>query len=326
MTQEPRVSVVCATFRRPGSAARLLAALERQDLDEPFEVVVSDDGSGPSSVAALREAVAASSLPVVLLEHERNRGPGAARNDGWRAARGELVAFTDDDCQPVPAWLREGVAAMQQGEVVAVGAVEPDPAQADALGPWSRTLHVKNARFFQTANAFYRRADLEQVGGFDESFVRGGEDTDLGLRVLSLGRRSVFVPGALVHHDVRAGTVWALARERATKWVDLPLVLRKHPHLREENLYKRVFWKRSHPPVIVALVGLAVLPLGAARRSAGVAGLLLLAPWFVDRGLWHPPARAPKQRVRLMPGTFLVDAAEVVSCVRGSVKHRTLLL
>jgi glycosyltransferase involved in cell wall biosynthesis len=313
----PVVSVVCATYRRPQALARLLGALARQDLGLPFEVVVSDDGSG--DLAETRALVAASPLDVRLLEHPVNRGQASARNDGWRAARADVVAFTDDDCQPAPGWLRAGLSRMAAGDVVVVGRVDPDPAQADRQGPWSRSLTVHDARFLQTANAFYRRSDLEAVGGFDEALRHGGEDTDLGMRVLGLGRRSEYADDALVLHDVRPCTVRQLARESATRWTDLPLVVRKHPVLRTTATHRRWFWKRSHPGTLLALGGLALAPVQPAA-------LLLLGPWLVDRGWRHPPYGPRRDRLRVLPGAFVVDVAEVVGCVRGSVRHRSLLL
>lgn len=313
----PVVSVVCATYRRPQALARLLAALEQQDLGVPFEVVVSDDGSG--DLTQTRAVIEASDLDIRLLDHAVNRGPAAARNDGWRQARAEIVAFTDDDCQPTPGWLRAGLAGMAAGDVVVVGRVDPDPGQAGNRGPFSRSLTVHDVRFMQTANAFYRRADLDAVGGFDETFRCGGEDTDLGMRVLALGRRSDFAPDALVFHDVRPGTARQLARESATRWTDLPLVVRRHPQLRETAAYRTWFLKRTHPATLLALGGLLAAPLQPAA-------LVLTGPWLVDRGWRHPPRAPRRSRLRVLPGTFLVDAAEVVGCIRGSIRHRSLLL
>jgi len=306
----PVVSVVCATYRRPDGLRRLLAALAAQDVDVPFEVVVSDDGSG--DLATTRAVIAESRLDVRLLDNPANRGPAAARNDGWRAARGTWIAFTDDDCQPTPGWLRAGLARVRQGGVLVVGKVDPDPAQRHKTGPWSRSLTIRDARFMQTANSFYARADLEAVGGFDEVFRHGGEDTDLGLRVMEqLGRERVFEPEAYVLHDVHPGTPTTLARSSATRWTDLPLILRRHPQMRKAALHHHVFWKATHPATLIALTGLVaafVFPLS----------LLLVLPWVGQR----------RQAVhwRDLPGTFLVDAAEVVGCVRGSIRHRSLLL
>ncbi len=310
----PAVSVVCATYRRPQALGRLLAALAEQDLSEPFEVIVSDDGSG--DLAETRAVVAASPLDIRLLEHPTNRGPGAARNDGWRAARADHIAFTDDDCQPTPGWLRAGLARVREGGVIVVGKVDPDPAQQDKVSPWSRSLTIRDARFMQTANTFYAKADLEAVGGFDEVFRNGGEDTDLGMRVIEqLGRERVFEPAAYVLHDVHPGTARSLARSSATRWTDLPLVLRRHPEMRAAT-HHGVFWKRTHPATLLALAGLALAPV---QPLAAVA----LAPWLADRGWRHP---APGARLRSLPGTFLVDSAEVVGCLRGSLRHRSLLL
>jgi glycosyltransferase involved in cell wall biosynthesis len=312
----PLVSVVCATYRRPDAVGRLLAALERQQTDLPFEVVLCDDGSGPEVVARLQSLVEASSLDVRLLTPTANRGPAAARNEAWRAARGEVVAFTDDDCQPSPGWLQAGTQRVLGGGVVVVGKVEPDPAQAHQASPWSRSLTINDARFLQTANTFYLRTDLEAVGGFDEAFRHGGEDTDLGLRVVTrLGRLPVFEPAAHVLHDVHPGTARSLARASATRWRDLPLVVRRHPQMRA-TAHRGVFWKRTHPVTLVALLGLLVAPF----FPPALAGLL---PWLWDRGYRH---RVPGPRLRTLPGTFLVDAAEVVGCIRGSIRHRSLLL
>lgn len=313
----PVVSVVCATYQRPASLERLLTALAAQDLDAPFEVVVSDDGS--ADVSATRAVITASPLDIRLLEQPTNRGPAAARNAGWQAARADLIAFTDDDCYPSEGWLRAGIARMQAGDVLVVGRVEPDPAQRPTEGPWTRSLTVRDARFMQTANAFYRKADLAAVGGFDEVFRNGGEDTDLGLRVIGLGRKAVYAPEALVLHDVHPGTARRLARSSATRWTDLPLVLRRHPELRATAVHHKVFWKRSHPATILALLGVAAVP-------AQPLALALVLPWLADRGWRHPPKGPRRARLRALPGTFLVDAAEVVGCVRGSIRHRSLLL
>lgn len=306
----PAVSVVCATYRRPEAVSRLLEALERQDLQLPFEVLLVDDGSGEAVAEALQRIVSASPLEVRLMLQDPNRGAASARNVGWRAASADVVAFTDDDCQPTPGWLRNGLPTLTPEVGVVVGRVRPCPAQALTSAPWSRSLVVEDTRFFQTANAFYRRADLDAVGGFDSRLARGGEDTDLGLRIVARFGPAAFAPEALVHHDVRAASVWQLAREGATRWIDLPLVLKKHPALRSSLLYRRVFWKRSHPPTIVALMGLA----GAPWQPIS---LVLLLPWAVTRR---------RTAWRRLPGTFLVDAAEVAACVRGSMKHRSVLL
>jgi hypothetical protein len=206
----PAVSVVVATRDRPARLAALLAGLRRQRLPagEGFEVVVVDDGSGPDTVAELEAEAAAGRLDLSVLREEAPRGPGAARNRGWRAARAGLVAFTDDDCVPDPGWLAGGLAAHRRvPEAMVQGRTEPEPAELHHGGPLARTLRsVELGPQYPTANMFYPRELLEELSGFDEGFgLRpGGEDTDLAWRAIELGRPAVLAPDALVHHaDLR---------------------------------------------------------------------------------------------------------------------------
>ena len=95
-------------------------------------------------------------------------GPAAARNAGWHAALGQLVAFTDDDCVPQPEWLATLAAALQVADI-AQGCTLPDPAQEHLLGPFARTMDVRSETgYYQTCNVGYRRSVLEAVGGFDD--------------------------------------------------------------------------------------------------------------------------------------------------------------
>src|SRR5690242_1278529 len=100
----PTYSVVVPTYQRGAALERCLDALASQTLErDRFEVIVVDDGSVTPPRAAV--ARAAASLDVRLIE-QANAGPASARNAGARAARGEYVVFTDDDCIPDAGWLR----------------------------------------------------------------------------------------------------------------------------------------------------------------------------------------------------------------------------
>jgi hypothetical protein len=180
-------------------------------------------------------------------------------------------------------------------------------------------MAVDSAQFLETCNAFYRRAHLAAVGGFDERFRRpSGEDTHLALAVQDLGVAAVFVPEALVHHDVRPGSLRDALRE-ALRWADLPLVVAGRPAARGRLLHRHVFWKPTHPPAVLAALGL----LAATRRPAA---LLLVTPWIVHRLRAAPVCPDPTRRVTALPGALLLDLTEVLTMVRGSVRHRTLLL
>ena len=230
---EPRVSVVAATRDRPDRLAALLEALRAQTLAAAdFEVVVVDDGSGPETSVLLEDAARGGDLALRIVRHDAPRGPGGARNAGWRAARGALVAFTDDDCRPAPGWLEAGLAAHERApEAVVQGRTQPDPGERDRLGPFSRTVHVERlGPQYETCNIFYPRELLERLGGFDEGFgLRpGGEDSDLAWRAIELGRPTAFCGDALVFHAVlELGPLGAL--RDATRWTETVRVFARHP-------------------------------------------------------------------------------------------------
>ena len=105
----PSFSVIVPTWNRPVELATCLRALVSLDYPaDRYEVVVVDDGSDPP-VEPPRD-LARPGLRVRVLA-QPNRGPSAARNEGARAAEGEMLAFTDDDCAPDPGWLRSLAAA-----------------------------------------------------------------------------------------------------------------------------------------------------------------------------------------------------------------------
>ena len=316
----PRVSVAVSTYRRAGSLARLVRALEKQTLPyEDFEVVIADDGSADGTGAALEELRRSSPLQLTVLHSDVNRGAAAGRNRAWRAGRAPVVAFTDDDCSPQPEWLEAGLDAMAGASVV-VGRTVPPPEQEPLTdGPFARVLRVSEPKFFETANIFYRRADLERVDGFDETFLKSGEDTDLAMRLVP-SSTVAFASDALVYHDVRPSDFLAAVRE-CRKWVDLPRVVKLHPEVRRTLLHRRVFWKDTHPPALLALVGIVL----AATRRAPLA-LVLTAPWVRLRVLKAPLTFGPRRRWLVLPPGLALDLVEVGVMVQGSVRHHTLVL
>ena len=104
----PKYSFVIPTYRRPEALRRTLAALARQEVSAPWEVVVCDAGSPPEEAGRVRAAIedvsAETPLPVRLIRQD-NAGPAAARNAGARAAHAAVLIFLDDDCAPAPGFL-----------------------------------------------------------------------------------------------------------------------------------------------------------------------------------------------------------------------------
>src|SRR3954468_19538125 len=173
----PLVTVVVPTCGRPELLLRCLAALEAQTLPAAdFEIIVVDDT-------------------------RRRAGPAAARNKGWRRATAAVVAFTDDDTVAGPRWVRPGPAAVGAGVDAACGRlvmpIPPTPTD------YERNESGLERGEFVTANCFVRRAALQKVGGFDESFsMPWREDSDLQFRLLQAGCTIVRADDAVVVHPV----------------------------------------------------------------------------------------------------------------------------
>ena len=313
----PAVTVAVSTFRRKHLLPRLVSALEAQTIGvSSIELVIVDDASQDGTAEILTELAASSPMQITVLVAEVNGGPAVGRNRAWRVASAEVIAFTDDDCVPTPGWLEAGLAAAAPGNVV-VGQTQPAPDQLAHEGVFSRTLRVTDARFMQTCNVIYQKQTLLDLDGFEESF-RTGEDTDLGLRAVESGLEAVFVPEALVHHDVRPSDLRAKLRE-SRSWVDLPLVVRRHPQVRKSYLYGSLFWKKSHP---LAILFLAAPFLALLQPAAAV----LVVPWLWWRWRKEPLAASPVTRLQTLPAALLIDLTEVYTMVRGSLRHGALVL
>jgi len=165
------------------------------------------------------------------------------------------------------------------------------------------------------------RSLLQRVGGFDETFRHAcGEDVDLGRRAVKSGARLVYAEDAVIYHAVHQPGVLGTVRGTPI-WTDAVRVLKLHPELRG-MLVHRLFWKRTHPPLLLALAAVVL----AIRQ--GRPGWLALAVPYVDhhRRAHRAAGRALSTALRSLPGHLAVDSAEVLTMVRGSFKHRTLML
>ena len=204
----PVASIVIPTYGRPRRILECLESLQRQDFPEPWEVVVVDDGS-PEPVEAL---LAGRSMAIDLrVIRQANAGPAAARNFGVREARGEIIAFTDDDCRPEPAWLETLVQAARDRPDALVGGTTMNGLPDELFSATSQLIvdfvyeHFNadpaNAFFLASNNILCRRDRFLSIGGFDESFPRaGGEDREFCDRWRVTGLPIVWLPGARIEH------------------------------------------------------------------------------------------------------------------------------
>ena len=230
-----------------------------------------------------------------------------------------MIAFTDDDCVPAPDWLERGLGACAErpGEIVQ-GRTEPDPAQLDRLGPFSRTIEVDGYdAAFQTCNIFYPRAVLERVDGFDtEAFgrVHGGEDSDLAWRAIEAGTAAGFdAAAARPPRGQRARS----ARQDPPRRRLVAARLRPPPRAPPRQLRDAAVLE-AHPR----------LARQGAARPARPRRLWPLRIWLALPWLRSLAARGKLEGggLRLAPFYAACDAAEMYACIRNSARHRTLML
>jgi GT2 family glycosyltransferase len=255
----PRISVVVCSYN---GAATLRQALEALDgVDYPnYEVIVVNDGStdGTPEIAAEFD---------VNLISTPNQGLAAARNLGWQAASGEIVAYLDDDAYPDRDWLRYLAVGFLDDEAAGVGGPnllppeDGDVAECVANapgGPAHVLLDDREAEHIPGCNMAFRRSWLEAVGGFDPQFRTAGDDVDLCWSVQQAGGRIGFHHGALVWHH-RRGSVRRYWKQQQGYGCAEALLARKWPS--KYNTAGHIPWSgRIYGP------GLTLPVLGRAQR------------------------------------------------------------
>jgi glycosyltransferase involved in cell wall biosynthesis len=283
-------------------------------IDYPdYELLVLDNESSDGTAEACRERGAGAPVPVRV---EVLPGTvGAIRNRAGELAAGEIIAFTDSDCIVDPGWLRAGVDALLARPELGLVTGRTLPAEP-ITGAWPATLEVQSRSLrFESCNVFFRRDAFVASDGFDELVGHFWEDTAAGFAVRRGGWEDDYEPGALVFHDVTyPGFAWHL--RRAQRQGNLALVVRRYPELRRELLWGRVFLRPRSAKVLALAAGAALAP----RRPLLAAALA--APYLLERG---PQAARPVALVEF--GQRLAfDGANVLGCVRGSIRYRTLVL
>jgi glycosyltransferase involved in cell wall biosynthesis len=230
LARYPRVSVVVASYNGSRTLKACLESLCRLNYPD-YEIILVDDGSTDDTPALAKEF-----SEVRTIRHE-NRGLSAARNTGIAAAVGEIVAFTDSDCRADEDWLRYLVGDLLNSGFVGIGGHNFLPADDSLVaaavmvspgGPAHVMLTDREAEHIPGCNmAFYKWA-LEEIGGFDPTFRKAGDDVDVCWRLQQRGHKIGFSPAGFVWH-YRRSTVKAYLRQQAGYGEAEALLARRHP-------------------------------------------------------------------------------------------------
>src|SRR3954454_4607703 len=284
-----RLTVAIPTYNRRDLMDVVLPPVLAQEIDAALDVVVVDDGSTDGTPACVRER-----WPSVRVVEQENRGISAAMNRCLEEGVGsDYVALLNNDVEVAPGWAAAIVAALDAdahagsatGKMLDYGVRDVLDGAGDEMrwssGCWRRGHGERDRGQYDRQEyvlsacggaAVYRRAAIDEVGGFDSDFVAYYEDVDWGLRAQLLGWRCVYVPSAVCFHMGSASTT---SSERAN---DFAMLLRRNGFF----LILKDFPLRAivrHLPAIV-------------RHHVG---------WFIDSvrsglGVWHLRAFASALR------------------------------
>ncbi len=232
-------SVVVPAYNAARTLDACLQALNTQTAPtDAYEIIVVDDGSRDNTAEIAQRH-------GVRLVRQENRGPAAARNRGVAEARGDIVLFTDADCQPLPDWIENMLAPFDDPAVAGVqGAyltrqtfLTARFAQAEFEDRYAIMARFESIDLVATYAAGFRRALFLQMGGFDDSFpVANNEDTDFSYRLCAAGHRLVFAPEARIFHH-HPGTLRKYLRTKYWRGYWRMIVYRRYPEKAVKDRY-----------------------------------------------------------------------------------------
>lgn len=236
----PLISVVIVNWNRRDLLRACLHSLAAQTFAD-FEVIVVDNGSKDGSLELLKEMAPTFARTIRIIENQTNRGFCGGNNQGFSVSQSQYIALLNNDAEADPGWLQAMLDAIQ---------VKPDVGESDVGMVASKILVWEDPRVIDKCGhliypdgqnrgrgcgqldqgqfnrqeevlwpdgcaALYRRAMLDEVGGFDEEFFAYADDAELGLRARIAGWTCLYAPGAVVRHH-RGATLGLNSAKRLT--------------------------------------------------------------------------------------------------------------
>ncbi|MFA6005267.1 MAG: glycosyltransferase family 2 protein [Patescibacteria group bacterium] len=329
MQNKIRVSVVVCTFNGEKTIVQTLESLAKQSYPKNnYEIIVVDDGSTDNT----RKLVTA--LPVKLIIHGVNKGISSARNSGLDLARGEIVAYIDDDCVARSDWLSKLIEPYKSKEIMAVGGIVNSSSHRTLTQDYltcmrygnpaelkydnSRSLAYRFLIYFfsmysnnsetnrsyevreiYTANASFRTGFIKKVGGFNKE-LRTSEDSMLCTRLSSVytNKKIICNPMAIV----------------TTTYTNSLVVLVQKTYFRSEDVFKKYLLEKKIPPIFPFPLAIITITTIVAYFSLPLAFLTitLLPPIFYS---WWVVRSLTNKHLKYMLFSYIQFFIEAVSLV-----------
>lgn len=216
------VSVIVVNHNGKEYLRRCLLSVLANDFKDN-EIIVVDNGSDDGSASLIQNEFGSQNLNLIFLNLKQNFGPALARNEGAKIAKGEYLAFLDNDTQVKSDWITEAIKLFQKDQ--SIGCIQckllllAEKNKYDYAGEYLNQYGflVHRAQYKETDNGqydkeeeilaaksagmFIRKDIFDKIDGFDEDYFIYVEETDLGWRVWLAGYKTVFCPLSVVYHE-----------------------------------------------------------------------------------------------------------------------------
>lgn len=323
-----KVSIIIPTYKRPMLLKRCLEALISQDFPaNEFEIIVVTDGLDDETNNMLADDrlfdffqnIFCYSLPF-------KKGPAAARNAGWRIAKGDLILFTDDDCIPSVHWITNYYNAFQfygECEIALTGKIIV-PLSAAPTDFELNTANLETAEFV-TANCACTKSCLEMVNGFDEAFTMAWrEDSDLEFKFLKENIPIKKIEEAVVIHPARKAA-WGVSLKEQRKSMFNALLFKKHPQLYKQRIGSPAL--RNY----YLIIALLITSFAEWFENEKIIALVCLSIWlylmiaFILKRLTNA-SLSFKHVVEMVATSLLIPFVSVFWNLYGAIKFKVLRL
>ncbi len=252
-------SFIIPVYNRPEEIRELLESFSTMDFDDPFEIVIVEDGSGETALAIVENF---KDLLNISYYYKENSGPGDSRNYGMKRATGNYFIILDSDVLIPPHYLETVAAFLEEQFVDCYGGSD---AAHESFTSVQKAINHSMTSFLTTGGI---RGNKKQLGDFEpRSFNMGiskkafvttggfgrihpGEDPDLSHRIRKAGFRTSFIPNAFVYHKRRIS--WRKFYQQVRKFgLVRPILSKWHP-----DSAKITFW---FPTLFVGYICCAII-------------------------------------------------------------------
>jgi glycosyltransferase AglE len=254
------VSVIIPVYNDPEGIQNILDALVKQTYPkQSYEIIVVDNGSTDSTFAVATAYQQNHPNLIQVMNENSVQSSYAARNKGFLASSGEIIAMVDADCTPIPEWIEKGVDALSKENVDLVGGnvtfqfpASPSAAEVyDSMSNMQMKKNIEERGVAKTANLFVNRSVFERIGNFPDNVKSGGDviwtskATRAGLNLVYSDDAKVYHParrlGALLAKQIRVGQgqpkIWkhyGLSRFEIFKYIVLGLLPRRFSMIKKQ--------------------------------------------------------------------------------------------